>query len=62
MQDSEIKLVAALDDSAQSIDAKLVYGNATDVELDYSCEWKRLEQVGDRLVRALQPLDGQNHH
>ena len=54
--------MAALDDSAQSIDAEVVYGNTADVELDHSCEWKRLEQVGDRLVGALQPLDGQNHH
>jgi hypothetical protein len=62
VQHPEIKLVAALDDSAQSVDAEVVDGNAADVELDHSCEWQRLEQVGDRLVGALQPLDGQNHH
>ena len=45
--------MAAVDDSAQSIDAEVVYRNSAYVELDDSCEWKRLEQVGDRLVRAL---------
>ena len=38
MQHTEVKLVAAFDDSAQSIDAKVVYGNAAYVELDHSCE------------------------